>query len=295
MDVTLTQLESLRRIAHHRSFTKAAKSLGITQPAVSQQLAALQRSLGIRLVETERSRPRLTQAGRFVASRAERIGEQIDALIREVKEYAHAERGELHVAATLTIGTYVLPGMLRAFCASRPEVTPNIEIVNTSTVAARVLAGEVAIGLIEGAVSDSDINVQRFGGDRLVLIVPPHGHPLSDATSIVANALAEYAFVSRETGSGTRDHGYEMVQRRGIKPEIALELPNGEAIVCAVEAGWGVAILSELAVERAIAVGSVHPVAIEDLALDRDFCIVTAHERALAPVAHEFLDTLRTS
>lgn len=292
MNITLSQLDSLRQVAKQRSFTKAARALRITQPAVSQQLAALQRSLGIRLMEPQRGRPQLTQAGLFVAARAELIGEQIDAFVREVHEYARGERGELHVAATLTIGSYVLPGALRAFCAKHPGVAPNVEIVNTSTVVSRVLAGETGIGLVEGSVDETGVDVRRFGGDRLVLIVPASGHPLSDATSITAQGLAAYAFVSREAGSGTRDHGYEALLRRGVTPPIAIEFPNGEAIVCAVEAGWGVAILSELAVERALALGSVRALIIDDLALDRDFRVVTAHGRALPPVANAFLATL---
>ena len=292
MDITLAQLESLRRVARFQSFTKAAQSLRITQPAVSQHLAALQRSLGMALVESDRGRSRLTEAGRFVANRAERVGEQIDALMREVRQYARAEHGELHIAATLTIGSYVLPAALHRFCAARPSVLPNIAIVNTGSVVALVLAGEVSLGLVEGSVGEADVVVQRFGGDRLMLVVPTSGHALSNAIAVAAPELAEHAFVSREAGSGTRDHGYEALQRLGIFPRIALELPNGEAIVAAVEAGWGVAILSELAVERAVAVGSVRAVAVEGLELARHFRIVTARERTLAPLAQAFVDAL---
>lgn len=292
MEITLSQLEALRYVAKQRGFTKAARALRITQPAVSQQVAALQRALGIRLFEPQRGRPKLTQAGLFVAARAEGIGAQIDAFVREVREYARGQRGELHVAATLTIGSYVLPRLLHAFLATHPGVAPNIDIVNTSSVVARVLAGDVSIGLVEGSVSESGVDVRRFGGDHLVLIVPATDHPLSGASSIPAKALSELAFVSRETGSGTRDRGYEALLRCGVTPPIVIELPNGEAIVSAVEAGWGVAILSELAVARALELGSVHAVAISDVALERDFRIVTAIGRALAPVASEFLATL---
>jgi DNA-binding transcriptional LysR family regulator len=294
MNITLTQLEALRRVARTGSFSRAARSLHVTQPAVSQQLAALQRAVGFPLIEIVRRRPQLTDAGRFIAERAEAIGESLERLEREAREYARAERGTLHFAATLTIGTYVLPAALARFCLEHPNVVPQVEVMNTNAVADRVRSGDAHFGLVEGTIDEREFLAEPFGRDRLVLVVPVQGHRLSAAHGVRARELEGEAFVSREIGSGTRDLGYERLVERGVTPRIVLELPDGEGITRAVEAGLGVAILSELVVERAVAMGTVRTLPIADVVMDRYFWTIRArHHANFLPLAAAFVDELR--
>lgn len=288
MRITLVQLEALGAVARHGSVTKAAGVLRVSQPAVSQQIAGLQRALQLSLVETVHNRPRLTEAGRFVAERAESITGAADALRREASEYASGERGVLRVAATLTIGTYVLPELLAAFCESRPQVRPDVRIVNTASVAALVREGVVGVGLVEGVVEDDLLERERFAWDRLALIVPARAHRFSTVDEIDASELEAEPFVSRELGSGTRDLGYEVLRARGIEPHVTVELPNGEALVRAVEAGLGVAIVSETTARRAVALGDVRFVSIRDLRMERAFEIIRLRGQSLSPLARAF-------
>lgn len=288
MDVTLAQLEALRQVVATGSFSRAARALRVTQPAVSQQIAALQRSLGVKLVEIVRNRPALTDAGRFVAERADVVGRHMDVLLRETADYRNAERGSLQLAATLTIGNYVLPSVLAKFLSVRPHVVPRVDVVNTAAVARALNDGVVHLGLIEGNLQDDAFETCAFARDRMVLIVPAHGHRLSRVESIRAEALHDQPFVSREPGSGTRDLGYELLLGRGVRPKLVLELPGGEAILRAVEAGLGVAILSERVVDRALALKTVRSVRIADLELERAFTLVHLRDRTLPPLARAF-------
>jgi len=291
MKISLSQLETLGEVARRGSFSKAARALGISQPAVSQQLAALAGSLGIAIFSRDSGRPSLTEAGRMLAKRAERLVADAEALLREAEGYAAARSGRLDFAATRTIGTHLVPRLLADFLNDRPGVEPRVRIANTHEVARLVASGELLFGLIEGTVEDPRLETRAFAHDRLRLIVPPE-HPFARRTSVGAAELASERFVSREPGSGTRDHGYDALRAAGIEPPIALELPSGEGIVRSVEAGLGIAVLSELVVERAISLHRVVGIAIDDLVLERDFFVLARRDRPLAPLAHAFIASL---
>ena len=291
MKISFSQLETLGEVAERGSFSKAARALGISQPAVSQQLATLAAALGLTLFSREAGRPVLTEAGRMVAARARALVGETEALLREAEGYAAARSGRLEFAATRTIGTHLVPKLLAGFLRDRPEVQPRVRIANTHEVASLVLRGEVLFGLVEGTIEDPRLETRPFAHDRMRLIVPP-GHPFAARPAIHAAELARERFVSREPGSGTRDHGYDALRAAGVEPPIALELPSGEGIVRAVEAGLGVAVLSELVVERAISLHRVAAVAIVDLILERDFLVLSRRERPLAPLANAFILSL---
>lgn len=293
MKPTFVQLEALRAVVRHGSVTRAAKALHVSQPAVSQQIAGLQHALQLELVETVRNRPRLTEAGLFVAERAESIVGVVDALAREASEYASGERGVLRVAATLTIGTYVLPELLAAFCADRPQVRADVRIVNTAAVASLVREGAVGIGLVEGVVEDALVEREPFAKDHLVLIVPARAHRFSAVDEIDASELEGEPFVSREPGSGTRKLGYEALRARGIEPHVTVELPSGEALVRAVEAGLGVAIVSEIVARRAVELGNVRFVTVRGVRMERAFEIIRLHGQSLSPLARAFAALVR--
>jgi DNA-binding transcriptional LysR family regulator len=293
MDITLAQLQALRFVAKTGSFTRAARALHVTQPAVSQQIAALTRALGAPLVEIAGNRPRLTDAGAFVAASAEIVGQQVETLLRETGEYLRAERGTIEVAATLTIGNYVLPALLASFTASRRNVLPRVVVANTRDVAAALLRGEVTLGLVEGRVDDTELSVEPFMRDRLVLAVPARGHRLSSRARVTAFELHGEPFVSREIGSGTRDLGYELLVARGIAPRLVMELPSGEAIARAVEAGLGLALVSERVLQRSAALDLITMVEIEDMEMERTFFLAHVRNRVLPPLAAAFAAHLR--
>ncbi len=291
MTISLSQLETLTQVAKRGSFSKAARALGISQPAVSQQLATLASALGLALFSREAGRPELTEAGRMVAERAGTLVAAAEALQREADGYVAARSGRLDFGATRTIGTHLVPKLIADFLRDRPGVEPRVRIANTQEVERLVLHGDLLFGLIEGTIDDPRLETRPFAHDRLRLIVAPQ-HPFAARTGIRAAELARERFVSREPGSGTRDHGYDALRAAGVEPPIALELPSGEGIVRAVEAGLGIAILSERVVERAISLHRVVPVAIDDLVLERDFYILLRRERPLAPLAQAFIATL---
>lgn len=286
MAVSFAQLQALVALAEFRSFSKAARRLRVTQPAVTQHIANLAREVGVQLVDVVNRRPVLTDAGAYLVERARTIVDAIAALDADMEEFKQAKSGTLRVGATLTIGTYLIPSLLAAFRRERPQIRADVRIENTSGIARLLLSHELGLALVEGIITEDAIITAPFLEDELVLIAPPG--MLANRRRIRAADLAHVPFVSREPGSGTRDLGYDALVRIGVRPPVVLELPSGEAILRAVEAGLGAAILSRLAVERAAGTGSVRMLAIADVHLRRSLCIAAVRGRTLSPVQRAF-------
>ena len=293
MGVTLVQLETFVRVAALGNFTRVAEEFHLTQPGVTQQVRGLEHHFGVRLVDVVGRRPVLTEAGQFLATRAADILGGMTALEREMAEFAAARSGELHLGATLTIGSYVLPQLLASFAAAHPGISVHVEIANTTAIAARMHGGELSLALVEGPVIDPDLQIEPFQPDQLCLIAPID-HPLAVGGAVMARDLAAMPFVCREQGSGTRAMAEAALAVAGVVPPVVLELASGEGVARAVEAGLGLAILSRLVVERSAAEGRIAIVPVSDLELRRTLRLVTVRGRTLSPAADAFASLVRS-
>ncbi len=287
MGVTLAQLETFVRVAQRGNYTRVAEEFHLTQPGVTQQVRALERQFGVRLVDMVGRRLILTDAGRFLAARAPAILAGVAGLEREMGEFATARAGELTVGATLTIGTYVLPDLLARFTAAHPGVRVRVEVANTAAIATRLRSGALGLALVEGPLDGEDLAITSFQEDRLVLVAPP-GHPLARGAPVDARALRDVPFIWREQGSGTRALAEQALAAAGATPRPVLELPSGEGVARAVEAGLGLAILSELVVDRAVREGRLAALDIAGADLRRTFRLVHLRGRTLSPAASAF-------
>ncbi len=292
MGVTLAQLETFVRVARRGSYTRVAEEFHLTQPGVTQQVRALERQFGVRLVDVVGRRPILTDAGRFLAARAPAILAGAAALEREMGEFATTQAGELTVGATLTIGTYVLPDLLARFTATHRGVRIRAEVANTAAMAVRLRDGALSLALVEGPLDGEDLAITPFQEDRLTLVASP-GHGLAGAASVDARTLHDAPFIWREQGSGTRALAERALAAAGATPHSVLELPSGEGVARAVEAGLGLAILSELVVGRAVQEGRLVAIDIAGVDLRRTFRLVHLHGRTLSPAANAFVALCR--
>ncbi len=290
MALSLTQLETFALLAQDAHFSRAAERLGLTQPAVTQQVASLQEHFGVKLAERVGRRTVLTDAGHFLAERSAVLIGNATALEREMREFADIRAGELRVGATVTIGTSMLPDLIARFRASFPAVRLRVEVENTAAMAAAVRAGRVSLALVEGPLSDTeDLVVEPYADDELVLIAS-RSHPIARHPRRLASAgLAGLPFVFREEGSGTRAQAERALRDAGIVPNVALTLASSEAIVRAVELDLGIAIVSRMAVTAALRAKRVVEVEISDLSLSRTLRIVRMRDRTPSPAALAFI------
>lgn len=203
MGLSFHQLHIFYTVATRGSFSAAAQTLHMTQPAVTMQIQALEEYFGTKLLHRSTKKLNLSEAGQKLLPYAKRC---LD-LVRETEEmmsnYTLDLQGRLKLAASLTIGEYALPHLLGAFARQHPQLDIQLQIMNTSQIVAGVRSQQLHLGLVEAPVTETDIHVEAVMEDELMLITP-RNHPLTNAEKVRLEDVMQYPFVLRETGSGTR-------------------------------------------------------------------------------------------
>ncbi len=293
----LPHLGTFSKAAELGSFTAAAKSLGMTQAAVSQRIQALERMLDTPLFRRQGGRVLLTEAGQGLYDYAERIL----ALHREARQKIAGQQkppisGILALGASTIPGEYLLPALLTIFHERFPRIQVKAEISDSVKVIAQVERGQVSLGLVGSKIDNPHLEYRHLATDRMVLVVPC-SHPWSKRKHVSFKQLCKQPLVLREAGSGLRHCLEKQLARLGKSLndlQIALELGSNEAIKKAVLRGLGLAILSSYAVEKELRADQLVALKVTDLHCDREMFVVWDKRRVLSAPArtfHFFLDT----
>jgi DNA-binding transcriptional LysR family regulator len=252
-----SQIEAFLTVARTQNFTRAAALLYLTQPAVTRQIAALEEELKTRLFDRLGRGTRLTAAGEVFLSYAERVVQLREEARVAVREIEAGTAGCLQVGASSTLATYVLPPLLKAF----REAHPGVEIAIHTGVSARVrelvLAGSVEVGLVttEGAdTTEHDTRLHREPLQRFTtcVVVPP-AHPLTEQPMpLDVSSLGKWPLVMMEPGTNLRAYSDHLLSEAGNPVHITMAFDNVEAIKRMIEAGLGISLLPEVAVQSEV-------------------------------------------
>lgn len=291
--VSFRQLQVFATVARLGSVSAAARELCLSQSATSQALSELERQLGVALFERHGRRLRLNDLGRQLLPRAEQLLDGVEAFVAAATEPEGELHGVLDVAASATVGTYLLPGLVGRFSEAHPGTDLRLRLRNTHEVISDVLRLEADLGLIEGECREPRLESESWCEDRLVVVCAP-SHRLAGQARLNDAALAEAAWILREPGSGTREVFEQAMRDRGVLPRVRMELGQHEAIKQAVLAGLGLGCLSRLSVAGELARGELVPLDSE-LDLRRTFSLVWHPERYRSPLWQAFKVFLRES
>lgn len=256
-------------VAQTGSITKAAEILFLSQPAVSQQLKELERSLGVTLFQRLPRGVLLTEAGTILYEYSRKMRRLEIEAESSINELIGLQRGSLLIGASLNIGSYFLPNICAEFCKIYPSISVKVEIANTDSITAHLLNSEMEIGLVEGLTPENVMQSDVFAHDELVPVISPR-NKLASHTPLSANRFCSEPFIVRETGSGTRAITDQALEKLGLLPKISLTLGSSEAIKRAVMADAGVAIISRMAVESELLSGSLIALPIPQLTIIRN-------------------------
>jgi len=285
------RLTVFRKVAEQLSFRKAAEDLYLTQPAVSLQVKALEEELGVALFDRRGSHVALTPAGQALLQYAEQSSRLLHEARHAIAFLSGTQSGTLNLGASTTIAQYVLPRLLREFCAAHPRVHPTLTSGNTEEIVSAVEEEKIALGFIEGPPRNRDLALTPFLEDELVLLVPA-GHEWAERSEISPGDLATVPLLMRERGSGTR-HIIEMALEshhvRKSALHVVMELDSTEAIKSAVEAGFGAGFVSRWAIAKDARYPSAFQIAkIRGMRLRRHFDLVSRKTPEVSGAAAEF-------
>lgn len=285
------QLAAFCAVVERRSFSQAAAALGVTQPAVSQQVRALERRLGTRLLDRSGRRVEPTEAGLRLYRAAQRLLALEEQLLREVAGEEERElRGTLQIGASTGPAAVVVPLLLCAFQRRHPGVDVALSVFATQTVVELVAERRLELGIVGAARRHRSVTFEPFFRDEVILACPP-GHPFAGRT-VGLEELRQGPLILMQPGAGVRQMIEDELRRRGRRLSdlgARLELGLQESVRSAVQAGYGVTFISRRAVEADLAAGTLAEARVEGLDLEREIVIARARRRARSRAAEEFV------
>ena len=288
------RLQVFTTVAQLLSFTKAAESLHMTQPAVTFQIRQLEEYFNTRLFDRTHNRITLTTAGKLVKSYGDRIISEYREMDNEIRKLTGDVLGPLVIGASTTIGEYVIPGALGEYQAKFPQVTVRLYVANTMGVIHMVENNEIDIGIVEGPVSNKNLVTEVCWTDELVLVTPPE-HPLAGDTAVEPQKIMDYPFISREEGSGTREVIGDYLRDHELAFSafnLAMEFGSPESIKSAVAAGLGISVLSVATLDKELSLNLLAKTSLNP-ALTRPFSIVYQRQKFRLRAMEEFLLFIR--
>ena len=184
------RLQVFHTVARLLSFTKAAETLHMTQPAVTFQVRQLEEYFNTRLFDRTHNRISLTEAGARVYEFSDKIFELYGEMENAVREMTGEISGSLTIGASTTIAEYMLPALLGDFRSRYPDVSIHLKVSNTDGIVSMVENNTIDLGVVEAPVSNKNLVVDECRRDKLVAIVPP-GHPKAEQKKITLDELLE--------------------------------------------------------------------------------------------------------
>ena len=286
------QLQAFCEVVGQRSFSKAAERLGVTQPAVSLQVRALEKRLGTQLLDRSGRRVEPTEAGQRLFRSAQRLLALEEEILREVvEEQTGALTGTLEIGASTGPGGVLLPRLLCEFAEQHPGLHVALTVSDTQTIVSRVGDRTLQLGIVGAAPRHRAVAYEPFFRDVLVLVCPP-GHRFANRRLSVGD-LKEETLILMQEGAGIREVVEDELRALGVRVAdmgVRLELGLQESVVSAVRAGFGVGFISRTAVEDDLTDGRLAEARVVGLDAEREIWVVGAAGRSETRVAREFIE-----
>jgi DNA-binding transcriptional LysR family regulator len=295
-NITLQQMEVLITLVSESSFSRAAKKMYLSQPALTKNIGNMEACLGTHVVNRSSQGISLTTEGKIIYDYAQRIIK----LRNEAKEKIHRldenTGGDIYLGASTIPATYILPRALSHFIKKHPDICVHIQAADSEETINMVLDKEKEIGIIGKEPHNKKLIAQPLWQDQLILIIPPN-HRWCKKKAITIKELLAEPFVIRERGSATRDILEVCLKDSySVNPgqlNVCAEIGSSEAIKEAVIAGLGVSVISVHAVVRELTQKMLCTASLPGCAITRHFYLIYQHGLELTSLQKVFVDFLK--
>lgn len=290
MRLRLAQLQTLDAVVRHGSFSRAARELHLTQPAVSMQVRQLERELGLPLLERVGKRAFPTRAGEILLGHAARAVRELETGVEVVQQLRGVVAGRIRLGTSASFSIYLLPSALRRFRARYPRTELVVVTGNAPAIARSVVANELDVGIVSLPVRERELTVSSLYRDELVAI-GPRGRAWPRGVRVRAADVAAEPLILFEQGATLRRLIDEWFHRGGAVPALPMELGNTEAIKKLVETGLGLSVTSWFAAKTEVRAGRLSAARL-DPPLFRQIGVILRRDKPRTPVLDAFLATL---
>jgi DNA-binding transcriptional LysR family regulator len=289
------QLAAFCAVVERRSFSQAAERLSVTQPAVSLQVRALEKRLGVQLLDRSGRRVEPTDAGWHLYRGAQRMLALEDQIVAGVVASSEGElAGDLVLGASTGPAAVAIPVALCEFQRESPDVRVFLSVSDTHSIVERVAARELELGIVGASRRHRGVRFEPFFSDQVILACPV-GHRFAGRT-VALDELRGESLILMQEGAGVRQIVEDGLRRQGVRLrdlDVRLELGLQESVRRAVEAGYGVTFISRTAVESDLAAGTLAEARVQGLDVTREISLATASGRVRSRVADAFVTFAR--
>ena len=266
MKITIRQIEIFINVVESHNLTKVAKELGLSQSAISMSIKELENIIGRRLFDRINKKLILNEIGRSFYQAVLPIYKQLSDIETEFKN--SEDKGSVRVGASTTIIDYLMPSIVCDYMSRYPNVQIDLKAGNTKEIVSLVKEGKIDMGFIEGNVEDSEIIKESIGEDELIIV---SANEAIKGKELSLEDIANYRWVLREKGSGTREVFLNYIKNSGVKLNIFLELGHTESIKSLLLSKKPISCLSKLAVYNEIKNGALFEVNVKNFKCTRNF------------------------
>ena len=290
------QIEAFVYVVRHKSFSRAADAIYLTQPTVSAHISSLEKELGAKLVDRSGKNIEPTEAGKLFFEHAVNLINIRDNAVFSLSSYNNTIKGKIEIAASTVPSQIILPKLMKSFTEIYKDISFSITQMDSAEVAAAILEKKYEIGIVGTKFESAKLSCHKIADDKLVLITPnSKKYAEIIGEKVPFSTIAKERFIIRETGSGTRREFERIIEESGIpKSSINIigQMNSTEAIKQSVSMGLGVSIMSRLSVQDYVSCGLLKAFDIEGLDLSRAFYLIYMANRPLSPLSNLFLKYL---
>ena len=284
--MSLKQYRAFLKTVELRSVSQAAQAMGMTQSALTQNLGALEKQFGFRLLVRNKAGVRLTQEGRRVYRAVEQVVRADEALLTAVEEVRRSGGDTIRIATFKSVAVNWLPAMMKAFQAEHPEAEFRLFDGAYAEVDEYVRTGAVDFGFVSlpDALECDMIPVKE---DRLLAVLP-QGHPLAEAPAVPAAQFGREAVVSLV--DSTNQDALRVLRAAGVEPRIRFQTADDYAMLSMVETGLGICITHELVLKS-----DNHNVVVKELdpPATRTIAVAIPNYKEARPIVKQFIEFVK--
>lgn len=293
--MNLNLLKTYIRVVETQNLSRTAEEFGLSQPAVTKQIQALEDMYGILLLERSGRKLRPTEAGETLYTYAREVIRSVDKLDKAMQEITESRKGNLYLGASTIPGQYILPRIIKDFKENFPHISISLDIADTEIIFNKVAERELDMGIVGGWVNNRKVEGFPWLQDELVLIVPEQ-HSLAGQASVSLPELLKERWIFREKGSGTRKAMEDLMAAYNVNKEdlnIYMEAGSTETVLAMVEAGMGISIVSRWVIRPQGSAFKVKYLSLMEDEARRMFYVVLPRQKVRRKSVSSFLDYLQ--
>lgn len=285
-------LKVFASVYKHKSFSKAAEELYLSQPTVSDHIKALEEELNCKLFDRLSRRIIPTKEAGLLIGRAVEVIEKVEGIKELLGEFRKDLSGHLVIGASTIPGTYILPGLTVSFRRNNPSVLFEIVVSDSRAIIDKIAEHDLLIGIVGAKLEARQVHFEPFLDDELIAVA---AGAYEAKKSMGIRDIAKSPIVMREQGSGTRKEFEKILEREGLDPHqlnIVGIFGSTDAIKQAVKEGMGISIISRRSVKDELKCEMLREIKIKDADMKRQFYIITHRKRTLPHLYRTFVDYL---